>query len=101
MKLNDYISQLCGLCARQVRANRAAERLYDRDFRGRISTHPRAGTVATHSSRKAKVIYFNSPPRGDVTSDVIALSFVMLISTHPHAGTRGAGGGIYFAAGQL
>ena len=39
------ISQLCVLRARQVRANRASERLYDRDFRGRISTHPHAGTV--------------------------------------------------------
>ena len=38
------ISQLCGLRARQVRADRAVERLHDRDFCGRN---------------------FNSPPRGD------------------------------------
>ena len=67
MKLNDYISQLCGLCARQVRANRAAERLHDRDFRGRISTHPRAGTVTVIVYTFLYFIDFNSPRAGTVT----------------------------------
>ena len=91
------ISQLCVLHARQVRANRASERLYDRDFRGRISTHPRAGTATrakqarnSNSSKRfqltpargqqhewqagtAYTADFNSPPRGDGNAYVYAL----------------------------
>ena len=66
MKLNDYISQLCGLCARQVRANRAAERLHDRDFRGRnFNSPPRGDGNPVIFLIASPCFDFNSPPRGD------------------------------------
>ena len=60
------ISQLCGLRARQVRANRASERLHDRDFRGRnFNSPPRGDGNLIASPCSTPSSDFNSPPRGD------------------------------------
>ena len=59
------ITRPCELHERQVRAKHASERLYDRDFRGRISTHPHAGTVTFPGPFAARRLEFQlTPTRG-------------------------------------